>query len=225
MGAPYDSLFQGPDRGGVLSAVLYYADEDDLPDQQMIEIHSRGGGCMRNLVYVAALLVAGPTLAQESAHYRIESAVFNAGGRPAGGVVAQSPSYLVSLDAIGDAAIGSGVTSPGFALDGGLVGSFPPPSEVKNLRFADATTLLWNPDASVGDYAIYQGTVSPFDAGYGICAQPPPTLTAPTATLTSTPAAGQALFYLVTARNRLSEESTKGFTSAGVQRTNPAPCP
>ena len=54
----------------------------------------------------------------------------------------------------GDAAIGSGLTSPGFALDGGLVGSFPPPVEVKSLRFADGTTLAWEPDASVGDYAL-----------------------------------------------------------------------
>ena len=33
------------------------------------------------------------------------------------------------------------------------------------------------------------------------------------------------LDQLVTARNRLTEEGTKGFTSAGAQRSNPAPCP
>ena len=52
---------------------------------------------MRKLVYVAALLVAGPALAQESAHYKLESGVFNAGGRPVDGVVSQSASYLLSL--------------------------------------------------------------------------------------------------------------------------------
>ncbi len=61
---------------------------------------------------------------------------------------------------------------------------------------------------------LYRGTDGRhFDAGYGICAQPPSILTAPTATVVAVPAAGQALFYLVTARNRLPEESTRGFTS------------
>ena len=181
---------------------------------------------MRNRIYLAALLVAAPALAQESAHFKLDTAVFNAGGRPADGVVAQSASYLLSLDSIGDAALGSGLTSPGFALDGGLASSYRPPREVTNLRFANATTLLWDPDASVGNYALYRGTAGrPFDAGYGTCTQPPPILTAPTATAASVPAAGQAYFYLVTARNRLAEESTKGFTSAGVPRANPAPCP
>ena len=37
--------------------------------------------------------------------------------------------------------------------------------------------------------------------------------------------AGNGYFYLVTARNRLWEEGTKGSSSAGAQRANPAPCP
>jgi hypothetical protein len=181
---------------------------------------------MRRLIYIVPLLVAGQALAQESSHYKLESAVFNAGGRPVDGVVAQSASFLLTMDAIGDAALESGLTGPDFVLDSGLAGSYRPPREVTNLHFADPTTLLWDSDSSVGSYALYQGTVGkPFNPGYGTCAQPPPVLTASTATVTSVPAAGKASFYLVTARNRLSEESTKGFTSAGAQRANPTPCP
>jgi len=164
--------------------------------------------------------------AQESATFKIDSYTFNAGGRPISGVVAESTSFRLSLESIADAVLGSGLTSPGFVVDGGLVGSFPPPREVTNLRFSDTTTLVWDADASVGDYALYQGLVaSPFDAGYGICAQPPPAITVPSTTVASVPATGHALFYLMTARNRLTEESTKGFTSSGAQRANPAPCP
>ena len=181
---------------------------------------------MKRLVYVAALLVTVPVLTQESANFKIETASFNAGGRPASGVVAESASFRLSLDAIGDGVLGSGLTSAGLSLDGGLVESFSPPGEVANLRFTDATTLRWDADPSTGDYGVYQGSVSkPFDAGFGSCAQPPPPINAPTATVASVPTAGHALFYLVTARNRLAEEGTKGFRSSGAQRPNPAPCP
>ena len=37
--------------------------------------------------------------------------------------------------------------------------------------------------------------------------------------------AGACLFYLVTARNRLGEEGTKGYRSPGIERPNDAPCP
>jgi hypothetical protein len=50
---------------------------------------------MRMLPRVAAVLVtgvAGLALAQESAHYKLESGTLNAGGRPSQGVVAQSSS-------------------------------------------------------------------------------------------------------------------------------------
>jgi hypothetical protein len=181
---------------------------------------------MKGVLCLAACLVAGPAMAQQSAHYTIESASFNGEGSPAGGVIAQSAHYTLSMDSTGDAVIGSGLTGPGHGLDGGLVGSYPPPHEVTNLRFTNATTLAWDPDPSIGDYAVYVGTVTrPFDPGFGICAQPPPTLTSPTATAATTPSPGEVLFYLVTSRNRLSEESTKGFTSAGAERANPAPCP
>lgn len=181
---------------------------------------------MKRTLYVLGLFLAGTALAQESATYKIISASLNAGGRPAGGVVAESATYRLSLDAIGDAAIGSGLSSAGSSLDGGLVGSFPPPGEVANLVFTDATTLFWSTDPSAGDYGLYQGNLgSPFDPGFGICVQPPPPITIPMTTVAMVPSVGHGLFYLVTARNRLAEEGTKGFTSAGVQRANTAPCP
>jgi hypothetical protein len=45
------------------------------------------------------------------------------------------------------------------------------------------------------------------------------------AILDAVPDPGQGFFYLVTARNRLAEEGTKGSTSAGVPRSNAFPCP
>jgi len=184
---------------------------------------------MKPPICIAAMLLvggAGPVLAQESTHFKLEFGTFNAGGRPSDGVVAQSASYLLSLDAIGDGSLGTGLTSPGFSMDSGLAATFQPPGEVANLRFTSATGLQWDPDTSVGDYALYQGLVGlPFPAGYGSCAQPPPAITTNTTAVTSLPAERQASFYLVTARNRLAEEGTKGFTSAGVQRANLAPCP
>src|SRR5207247_9379685 len=112
----------------------------------------------------------------------------------------------LSFDSVVDAGIVAGWSSAAFVLDAGLVGSFPPPGEVTNLRFSDTTTLVWDADPSVGDYALYQGLVaSPFDAGYGICAQPPPAITVPSTTVASAPATGHALFSLLTARNRLSQ--------------------
>ena len=63
------------------------------------------------------------------------------------------------------------------------------------------------------------------DADYGLCEQPPPVLTTETATVTGLPGTGDALFFLVTARNTLAEEGPKGFDYVGVERGNPVPCP
>ena len=100
------------------------------------------------------------------------------------------------------------------------------PGEAENLQFTDATTLIWDPERSRGSYALYQGLVAvPFDAGYGLCEQPPPVLATETATVTGLPGTGDARFFLVTARNRLAEEGPKGFDYLGVERGNPVPCP
>ena len=50
-------------------------------------------------------------------------------------------------------------------------------------------------------------------------------LTSETVVESLTPPTGNGWFYLVTAENLLREEVTKGWTSEGVERLNPAPCP
>ena len=50
-------------------------------------------------------------------------------------------------------------------------------------------------------------------------------LTSETVVESGTPPTGNGCFYLVTAENLLREEGTKGWTSGGVERLNPAPCP
>lgn len=174
----------------------------------------------------SALVAGPPAAAQQSASFRLDQGTVNYGGDPRGGVSLGSAAYRITLDAIGPWAGGQLLASASFSLSGGFVSSYGPPVEVQNLLFSGPATLVWSPQPAAGDYALYGGTVTrPFDPGYGSCQQPPPSLTSPTAAVGGVPAAGQSSFYLVTARNLLSEEGTKGFTSAGLQRANAAPCP
>ena len=168
---------------------------------------------------------APPALTQQSPSYKLNESVTNSGGDPNNGVSASSVSYKISLDAIGDRAIGTGLASASFHMDGGFVSAYPPPGEVRNLQLAsDEITLTWNAEKSVGTYNLYRDLVSALPGlGYGACAQS--TIASATTTDPSVPGAGSSYFYLVTARNHLREEGTKGFNSAGAQRANPAPCP
>lgn len=175
---------------------------------------------------VGVLLLSSLVLAQTSTSFKLAEHVFNAGGHPEQGTVLTSASFQVTLDAIGHGVTPAVLTGVSYIIDGGFVGSFPLPGEVENLHFTDATTLVWDVDGSIGDYALYQGSITtPFDADYGSCQQPPPPITTETVTVTATPSEGEALFFLVTARNRLSEEGTKGFDSSMAERSNLTPCP
>jgi hypothetical protein len=171
-------------------------------------------------IVVAGLLLAAAASAQQSPSYQITESTFNAGGHPDGGIVLTSASFQMSPDAIGQSVAAGTVTSASFAMGGGFVASFPPATDVSGLHFTNAVTLAWDADGSVGDYCLYRGTVSnPFDPNYGSCV--PPAISGETTTDSTTPSnPGDVLFYLVTARNRLKEEGTKG---AG--RANPNPCP
>ncbi len=183
---------------------------------------------MRQVVVQAGLLLLalGTASAQQSTSFTLEEHVFNAGGHPQAGAILTSASFQITLAAIGDNLVATGLSSASFQLDGGFVTGYPPPGEVLGLRFTDATTLVWDPERSRGDYALYQGLVAvPFDADYGLCEQPPPLLATETATVTALTGTGDALFFLVTARNRLAEEGPKGFDYVGVERGNPVPCP
>ena len=182
----------------------------------------------RRIVGLAAIagawLVASPALSQSSANFKLSEQVLNAGGNPSGGTVLSSPSFRISLDAIGDSVTGAALSSSAWRMDAGFVSGYPPPGEVLGLRFGPGrTTLLWNAERSVGSYNLYKGSLFAFLPDYGVCTQSG--LTAETATDAAVPPAGAGAFYLVTARNRLAEEGTKGFASSGVERSHGVPCP
>ena len=174
---------------------------------------------------IACLAFLAPASAQQSASYKLNESAINSGGDPTGGVSLASASWRIKLDAIGDGILGANLASASFHMDGGFVSAYPPPGEVMNLNVeANARTLTWDPERSVGDYNLYRELVSTLPGlGYGRCSQSALTFTA--ATDVEVPPVGRCYFYLVTAENRLSEEGTKGFDGAGRERPNPVPCP
>jgi hypothetical protein len=179
----------------------------------------RAAACL--LVVTAMSSIA---LAQTSASYKLTEFALNSGGDPLNATFAGSASYRIRLDAVGDAVVGTGLTSASHRMDGGFVGDYAPPGEVKNDRFTTKTTLVWDPEKSVGTYDVYRALLSSLSGlGYGSCLQSG--LANESATDATIPAAGQGYFYLTTARNRLGEIGTKGRASSGLERANAAPCP
>ena len=175
------------------------------------------------VLWCLAAAMASSVRAQSSTNYQLTQGVINCGGDPQNGTVLASTSYQVTLDAIGDTVAGGPLSSSSYTTDVGLPPSLKPPGEVLDLRFIDKATLSWEPEHSVGTYSVYRGAVSVLPGGYGACQASG--LTTEQATDTDLPASGQCFFYLVTARNFISEEGTKGSTSAGDPRPNPSPCP
>lgn len=176
------------------------------------------------VLLAAAVLSVLPALAQQSTSYKLEENVLNAGGHPQGGAILSSTSFRVKLDSIGDGVVRTGLASASFRMDGSFASAYPPPGEARNLKFTNKTTLAWDPEKSVGHYEVYRDLLSALPGGgTGTCFAS--ALTSSTTTEPANPASGQAWFYLVTARNRLDEEGTKGFRSNGMERPNSAPCP
>ncbi len=179
---------------------------------------------MRRAIVLLGLMLGGSVLAQESPNYKLWEHVFNAGGHPPDGIVLTSSNYQITSGSAGDTVVGTNLSSVSFQMEGGFSASYPPPGEVASLRFTDEETLAWNPDRSIGTYQLYRGSVSDLPTlGYGTCEQPG--LTAPIASEADPLPVGEGYFYLVTARNRLSEEGTKGSDSADSERANADPCP
>jgi hypothetical protein len=180
---------------------------------------------MKGILALAALLLpALPAAGQASASYRLEEHVFNAGGHPKGGATLSSASFRVTLDSIGEGIAGGGMSSASYGMDGSFGSCFPPPGEVLNLRFADAQTLEWDPERSVGVYNLYRDQLGALSGlGFGRCEQQD--LAGETATDTDLPPAADGFFYLVTAENGLGEEGTKGWDGLGAERPNPSECP
>jgi hypothetical protein len=165
----------------------------------------------------------GVARAQTSASYRLTDAVVNAGGDPRDASFLSSSNYRVRLDAIGQGVTGAGFSSASHHLNAGFAGDYPPPAEVTNVRWADTATLVWDPDKSIGRYEIYRDLIGTLPGGFGACYQSG--LGSESWTESSSPPVGAGWFYFVTARNLLAEESTKGYRSNGVERTNLSPCP
>ena len=178
----------------------------------------------RAIVLLGLLLACGAPLAQQSASHRLEEHTFNAGGHPLDGMVLTSATFRMTLGAIGQGASIASPSSASFLMTPGFIGTYPPPWEVVNVRFTDATTLAWDGERSAGVYNLYLGSVSaPFDPLYGLCHAAG--IPVPTVVVSAAPAAGEALFILVTVENRLDEEGTKGTDSAGSARDNSNACP
>ncbi len=168
---------------------------------------------------LALLLLAGPALAQQSSSFQVTESSFSAGAE-----MLTSTAFQITLVSAGQGPAGTAVSGPSFSVEGGVVAALAPPGEVSDLRFTDEVTLQWAPDGSVGDYAVYRGIVTePFDSDYGSCL--PPAVTMESAMDAQEPLSGQTFFYLVTARNRLGEEGTKGFDGGANERGNTTPCP
>ena len=165
----------------------------------------------------AAALASTPAMAQQSPSHRLEEFVFNAGGHPMAGTRPSSGSHQISLGSIGDLFDLQRLFGSTSTIDSGFMLRYPPPLEVRNVLFTSQTTLIWDRDPTSDLYNLYSGLIGTLPGlGYGPCVQA--SLAGNTFTDATIPGLGAGIFYLVTAENRLGEEGTKGFNSAGLQR-------
>lgn len=183
----------------------------------------RAGARLSVALVVGALAVAGAAEAQTSASFKLTESTMNNGGDPHDGAFALSASFHLRLDAVGDALVAVGPASAGWHMDAGFVDAYRPPGETANLGWPTKTSMTWNPEASAGAYEVYRDLLSTLPGGYGSCFASG--LTNEATSEPSTPGPGAPWFYLVTTRNRLQEEGTKGNRSSGAERPNPSPCP
>lgn len=173
------------------------------------------------LLFLLGAVASSPAAAQSSTSYKIGEASFNNAGDPVNGVTLASAHFRIKLDSVGDSTVLTGLSSTSFRTDGGFVSHYRPAGEVAAVRFTNPTTLQWNAEPSAQWYEVYRDTTLP--GTFGTCFAND--LTTTSLTDSSTPSIGSRFFYLVTARNRLREEGTKGFRSTGLERTNTLPCP
>ena len=176
-------------------------------------------------IVLAIAVSGGAVLAQESPNFTLTEHTFNAGGSTPGGTMLASPNYQITFGSLGDAAaVNFVLNSPSFQMDGGFVASFPPADEVAGLRFTDGQTLVWNPEPSARTYQLYRDLLSALSSlTYGDCEQQ--NLGEETTIDPEIPPGGEGYFYLLTVRNHLEEEGTKGTDSDGEERPNPVACP
>lgn len=169
----------------------------------------------RTIVLLLFVLPALAVGAQSSASYRVEESAFNNGGNPSPELT--SASYRVTLDAVGDGVVATGLSSASYGMGGGFADGCSPPGEVLGLLFSGPATLVWNPEPSVGVYNLWRGDLSGLpSSNYG--AKITEDVGSETASDATVPPAGGCYIYLVTAENRLEEEGTKGLRSSGEER-------
>lgn len=182
---------------------------------------TRTGRLLGALPLVTAL--CAPVSAQTSASFKVTESVLNAGGHPLDASRPASASFRISLGAIGDAAVRRVMSSATYRGDGGFVLRYVPPGEVSGVKFLDKINLAWNHEPSIGTYNLYRNTLASLPGNFGSCYQS--ALAGAQFGETAAPAQNSGWLYLVTAKNRLREEGTKGRTSSGAERGNPSPCP
>lgn len=162
--------------------------------------------------------------AQTSASYKVQESVFNAGGRPSDGTVATSASFRITLDAIGDGAIGTGLSSTSYMMTAGFAAPHRPPGEVHGLVvLGDKQTLQWDWEPASTAFDLYRDPITLLPTEFGTCQAS--RVTTDSWADASLPAVGTGWFYLVTGENDLWEEGTLGTESSGAERPNTAPCP
>ena len=177
------------------------------------------GSLLRALPLLALAVASTSALAQSSASYSMDEHVLNSGGN-----AAASASFSLSFVAFGESTAGAvAPSSASFSVDVGFTTTNPPPGEVVGLTFLDHASLTWDVERSAGTYNLYRDGLGALSgSGYGSCTQQG--LSDNGATDATTPSAGDGFFYLVTVRNRLYEEGTKGSASSGSERTGET-CP
>ena len=163
--------------------------------------------------------------AQTSAAFHVTEYSLDGGGNPRQGQRLASATYRVSLDEIGEGVVATGLSGSTYHATSGFGAGYPPPGEVAGLAFAkDRVTLSWRAERSAGSYSVYRGPVDKLPSGNtGTCLAS--WLPVTTLADAAVPPRATAFLYLVTARNRLGEEGTKGPDSNGAPRPNPQPCP
>lgn len=176
------------------------------------------------LVAVSLSLARPQAWAQSSPSYRLTGQVLNAGGRPEQAIVPASPGYRLTLESIGGDFSGVAQSAPSYRISGGLAALGAPPGEVAGLEvLPDRVTLQWSAEPRSMVYNVYRGALATPPGGFGICVHA--RVEATVVVEAEDPPVGAGFFYLVTGENLLEEEGTKGSTSDGTERANPAPCP
>jgi hypothetical protein len=173
---------------------------------------------------VALIALLGRTSQAAEVEYKIEEHALTAAGHPNQQLFLRSAGFRMTLDALGEAATHPPVWNGQFEMWGGFPGGFPPPGEIRGLRFDTKNTLVWEPEWSGGGYHVYRSTMSDGSGESGCLWSGLKEETA-AADGAIRLVEGTRWFYLVAATNRLGEQGTLGIRSDGAERSFGPACP